>query len=93
MAGATLVGFLAGVSIILRNPGQIAFGVPASLRHLLYLPLIATALGAGLIVFTILAWQKRYRHFAGRLHCTLVVFATIGLLLWLDYWNLIGFRY
>ena len=42
--------------------------------------------------FTILAWQKRYWHFAGRLHCTLVVFATIGLLLWLDYWNLIGSR-
>jgi CubicO group peptidase (beta-lactamase class C family) len=92
-AGAILLAFLGGVAMILRNPGQIAFGVPASLRHLLYLPLIAIALGVGLIAFTTLAWHKRYWHFAGRLHYTLVVSATIGLLLWLDYWNLIGFRY
>jgi CubicO group peptidase (beta-lactamase class C family) len=92
-AGATLVAFLAGTAVILGNPGQIAFGVPTALQHLLYLPLIAMALGMGMIVFTILAWQKHYWHFAGRLHYTLVAFATVGLLLWLDYWNLIGFRY
>ena len=93
LAGAALVSFLAGVATILSNPGQIAFGVPATLRHLLYLPLVAIALGAGMMVFTLLAWYKPYWHFSGRLHYTLVTCATIGLLLWLNYWNLIGFRY
>jgi hypothetical protein len=37
--------------------------------------------------------QKRYWHCAGRLPYAFVVFATVGMLLWLDYWNLIGFRY
>ncbi len=93
LAGAVLIAFLAGTATILTNPGQIAFGVPALLRHLLYLPLLAIALCAGMIVFTLLAWSRQYWHFSGRLHYTLVTFATAGLLLWLDYWNLIGFRY
>jgi CubicO group peptidase (beta-lactamase class C family) len=93
LAGAALVSFLAGTATILSNPGQIAFGVPATLRHLLYLPLLAIALCMGMMLFTLLAWYRRYWHFSGRLHYTLVTFATVGLLLWLDYWNLIGFRF
>jgi hypothetical protein len=63
------------------------------LERLLYLPIIALALSAGMILFTALAWHQRYWHLAGRVHYTLLTFAAIALLFWLDYWNLLGFRY
>lgn len=45
-----------------------------------------------LVVFAVLAWIRRDWGVVGRVHYTLVTLAAIGLVLWLNYWNLLGYR-
>jgi len=59
----------------------------------LALPLIAIALTAGGMVLAVLAWARRYWTTFGRVHYTVVVGAAIAFIAWLNYWNLIGFKW
>ena len=88
-----IVAFLAGLYFILSNPGQIAFGIPPILRRLLFLPLTACLLTAGIVCYAVMAWKKRYWHGAARLYYSALTLASLVLLAWLHHWNLLGFRY
>lgn len=68
------------------------YEVPLVIGALLVLPLLATALTLGLLVFTVLAWRNRYWSVAARLHYSLVTVAALGFTEWLSYWNLLGFH-
>lgn len=69
----------------------LAFGINpqmAAALNQLWLPAILTL---GLIGFNVLAWVKRYWNLAGRIHYTLVALAAVGLVFWLNHWNLLGY--
>jgi len=79
--------FLAGFAIIFSSP-QTVFGLSPWARPLFLLPLVIAILAIGMIVFTLLAWTRRWWSMPGRMHYTLVTFAALAFVWWLFYWNL-----
>ncbi len=85
----TLLGVLASVS----NVKELMAGVPPILKFSLVLPLLAAVLGIGVLIFTAMAWAKRYWTRCHRLHYTLVLLAGLAFLWFLNFWNLLGWRF
>lgn len=67
--------------------------IPPPFLVWLTLPLIAIALTAGGMVLAVLAWRRRYWNTFGRIHCTVVLGAALAFIIWLNYWNMIGFKW
>ena len=55
--------------------------------------LVASILVIGPVIFTVLAWARRYWSRAGRIHYTLITLALLGMVWLMYYWRLLGFRY
>ncbi len=87
------VVFLIGMISTLSDVWEISYGVPSSLKVLLVLPLISAVLALGVLIFTILAWKNKYWFGCGRLHYTLILVAAAVFIWFLNYWNLLGFRF
>jgi len=90
---ALYVLFLAGMVIIISDIYSIFYGVPPLLPFVLVLPLVAAVLTIVALGFTVLAWRKRYWGVVGRVHYTLVTLASLAFIWFLNYWNLLGFRF
>ena len=73
-------------------PGWID-GISLEENIFLALPTLLVPIGLGLIIFTIRAWHKKYWSIINRLHYTWLAVPTIGYLLLLDDWHLIGISY
>jgi len=71
----------------------IGFGQASTITVILAAWLAAAVLTLGLTVFTLIAWFKRYWGIASRIHYTMVTIAAIAFVWFLNYWNLLGFRY
>ncbi len=85
--------FLIGLLITLMNPLEIGYGIPSILIASFTMALLAALLTVGLPVFTVLAWKNKYWGSMGRLHYTLITFAALAFIWFLNYWNLLGFRF
>lgn len=72
---------------------EIIYGVPPIAIALFYLPLIATGLTVSLPIFTVLAWRSRDWTLRQKLHYSVAAIAAWGFIWFLDYWNLLGFRF
>jgi len=92
---ALYVLFLAGIWVIVLSGGEstIMYGDPPLLPFVLVLPLVAAILTIAALDFTVLAWKNRFWGVAGRVHYTLVTVAALAFIWWLNYWNLLGFRF
>ena len=92
---ALYVLFLAGLWVIVLSGGisTILYSVPPLLPYLLVLPLVGAVLTIAALGFTVMAWKNRYWGVAGRVHYTLVTVAALAFIWWLNYWNLLGFRF
>lgn len=93
MMSLLFVIFLGGMITILSDAWRLGFGVPGSLKVLLAIAITASVLAVGVLVFTILAWMKKYWYGCARLHYTLVLAAALAFIWFLNYWNLLGFRF
>jgi CubicO group peptidase (beta-lactamase class C family) len=71
----------------------VLFGLPAGLKAALVLPVVTSVLAVGVVVLAVVAWVKSFWRVRGRIHYTLVALAAAAFVLWLNYWNLLGFRY
>jgi hypothetical protein len=49
--------------------------------------------GIGLVIFTIMVWKNQSWSLAGKLYYSLITISCISFMLFLNYWNLLGFRY
>ncbi|MGE5587783.1 MAG: serine hydrolase domain-containing protein [Clostridia bacterium] len=78
---------------VLHDPFEIGFGIPARLRMLVSLALVTTLLVPAVAAAAGLAWWNRHFTLAGRVHFTLVAAAGVVFAFWLNYWNLLGFRF
>jgi hypothetical protein len=90
----TLVVGLTILLISLQDTNQIVFGAPSrTIRVGLTLFVVGTALTGGLIAAMIVAWKQGWWRMAGRVCLTLVCMATLGTVVWLYQWNLIGWKF
>lgn len=55
--------------------------------------LVATVLTAGMVACADLAWQRRYWSVVGQAHYSLVTLGALAFIWFLNYWNLLGFRW
>lgn len=85
--------FLLGLMAVTSDPLTLAFGVPPLLKTILIFPIAAAVLTIGMLVYTFLAWKKKYWTVCARLYYTLVALASLAFIWFLNYWNLLGFNY
>jgi len=90
-SGLALV-FLIGlvVSLLAIDSNEFNFGIPASVKALLIIPLLLIPMTLGLLVFAGVAWKRGDWSLAGRLHYSLVTLAALLLIPFLLYWNLVA---
>jgi hypothetical protein len=69
------------------------YGTPAYFVALLVIPLLTAILTVGSVVFTVLAWRDEYWSVLGRLHYSLIAVAALVFIWFVNYWNLLGFRF
>jgi len=72
---------------------QFAYGMPKIVIVLLCIPIVTSILAVGLPFFAILAWMNNEWSLILRVHYSLVSLTALGLIPFLNYWNLLGFRY
>ncbi len=82
-----------GIASALSRYGDLFLGVPLILKICQIVPILAAVLGAGALVFVFKAWKEGYWTPCQRLHYTLVAMASLAFFWFLNYWNLIGWRY
>jgi CubicO group peptidase (beta-lactamase class C family) len=83
--------FLVGTALW-ANPVPL-YGVSLRYQIVLALPVLAAVLAVGALVYTALAWREGFWGIAGRVHYTLVTVAAVAFVWFLNYWNLLGWRF
>ncbi len=84
--------FFIGIAVTVSDVMKLLFGVPTEVKILLALPLVSALLTIPAIVFMIRSWIRKYWTRCGRLHYTLIVLASIAVLWFLNFWNLLGYK-
>ena len=69
------------------------YGIPKILTFLLCIPLLTSVLAIGLPVFAVSAWMNHEWSSNEQLYYSLVTLFSLGFIPFLNYWNLLGFRY
>jgi CubicO group peptidase (beta-lactamase class C family) len=92
MSGLLILTAL-GIASALSRYGNLFLGVPLILKICQILPILAAVLCAGTLVFVFKAWKEHYWTPCQRLHFTLVALASLAFFWFLNFWNLIGWRY
>lgn len=72
---------------------QLVYGIPKIVALLLCIPLLTSLLALGLPIFAILPGMSHQWSLIAQLHYALVSLCALGLIPFLNYWNLLGFRY
>lgn len=87
--------FLIGLAVALLQVDQMefAYGMPPFMFVLLSIPLLTIGLTIGLVYCTALAWKNGSGSLPERSYYTLVTLAALMFIPFLEYWNLLGFRY
>ena len=69
------------------------FGLPMIINIALVVPIINCLTIIGLIMMMILSWRKAYWTLPARIHYTLLVVSVGLFIIWLNYWQMLGWKY
>jgi uncharacterized membrane protein YidH (DUF202 family) len=69
------------------------FGVSMIYRIVLGVGVFSAVLTVGALIYSVLAWKRSYWGIAARVHYTLVTLAALAFVWFLNYWNLLGWRF
>ena len=69
------------------------FGVSMIYKVVLGVGVLAAVLTVGALIYSVLAWKNSYWGIATRVHYTLVTAAAVAFVWFLNYWNLLGWRF
>jgi CubicO group peptidase (beta-lactamase class C family) len=72
---------------------QLVFGVSLAYKVTLGLGVLSAVLTVGALVYTVLAWKNGYWSTVFRAYYTLVTIAAVAFIWFLNFWNLLGWRY
>ncbi len=91
------------VAAALRSPHCSYFGTEAAKQRgatedeireaVLVIPIVTSILSLVLLGMTVLAWKDGFWSGPGRLQHSCIVLAAMVFVLWVNYWNLLGWRY
>jgi CubicO group peptidase (beta-lactamase class C family) len=72
---------------------QLVFGIPFIYKVVLSLGVLSALLTVGSLIYVVLAWKNSYWGVAFRAYYTLVMVAAFAFIWFLNFWNLLGWRY
>jgi CubicO group peptidase (beta-lactamase class C family) len=79
-------------AVVWGNPVPL-FGVSLIYKIVLGLGVLSAVLTVGALIYGVLAWKRGYWGIASRAHYTLVTVAAVAFVWFLNYWNLLGWRF
>lgn len=85
--------FVAGVFLWGEANLTPLFGITPVFRGVLVLGVVSAVLTIAALVYTALAWRDRYWGVGGRATYTLVTVAAVAFVWFLNFWNLLGWRF
>jgi CubicO group peptidase (beta-lactamase class C family) len=91
--GICILNLLFMVGSFLWNNPRPSLGVSVNFQIVLGLGVLSAVLTIGALVYTVLAWKDRYWGIAGRLYYTLATVAAFAFVWFLNFWNLLGWRF
>jgi hypothetical protein len=71
----------------------VSLGVPMFYQIVLGLGVLSAVLTVGALIYAVLAWKNSYWGIAFRAYYTLVVFAAVAFVWFLNFWNLLGWQF
>lgn len=89
--------FILGIYYLVNETDDIfvyfSHGVPSLLMLLLYIPAFTLGLTFSLPIFLLIVWKYKYCSLATKIHFSLVTITALAFIPFLDYWNLLGFKF
>jgi hypothetical protein len=79
-------------TVVWGNPVPL-FGVSMIYKIVLGLGVLSAVLTVGALLYSVLAWKNSYWGIAARVHYTLLMVAALAFVWFLNYWNLLGWRF
>jgi CubicO group peptidase (beta-lactamase class C family) len=93
IVGISILSLLFVIGTVLSfNPVPV-FGVSMIYKIVLGLGVLSAVLTVGALIYGVLAWKRGYWGIAARVHYTLVTVAALAFVWFLNYWNLLGWRF
>src|SRR5215203_2733256 len=94
IAGICVLNLLFVVGTVVWGSNLVPlFGVSMIYKIVLGLGVLAAVLTVGALIYGALAWKRGYWGIATRVHYTLVTVAALAFVWFLNYWNLLGWRF
>jgi len=85
---------LAFLLVVLLTFGEaLVYGVPLLIRLILVIPIVTSVLSVVTLVLTLIAWVRGHGSLVGRLYYSLIALASVLLILFAGYWNMLGWRF
>ena len=72
---------------------QIVFGIPLIYKVVLGLGVLSALMTVGALIYCVFAWKDGYWGIVFRAYYTLVIIAAVAFVWFLNFWNLLGWRY
>jgi CubicO group peptidase (beta-lactamase class C family) len=93
IGGISVLNLLFVIGTVLWGPTNPLFGVSIIYKIVLGVGVLGAVLTVGALVYSVLAWKSSYWGIAARVHYTLVTVAAVAFVWFLNYWNLLGWRF
>ena len=75
------------------NPPTELLGAQLIVKIVLGVGVLSAVLTVGALIYSVVAWKSSYWGIAARVHYTLVTVAALAFVWFLNYWNLLGWRF
>jgi hypothetical protein len=93
VVGISILNLLFVVGTLLSINPLPLFGVSLIYKIVLGLGVLSAVLTVGALIYGVLAWKRSYWGIATRVHYTLVTVAAVAFVWFLNFWNLLGWRF
>lgn len=93
IGGISVLNLLFVIGTVVWGNAWPLFGISMIYRVVLGLGVLAAVLTVGALVYSVVAWKNSYWGIAARVHYTLMTVAAVAFVWFLNYWNLLGWRF
>jgi CubicO group peptidase (beta-lactamase class C family) len=93
IVGISVLNLLFVVGTVLWGNPVPLFGISMIYRIVLGVGVLGAVLTVGALIYSALAWKRGYWGIATRVHYTLVTVAAVAFVWFLNFWNLLGWRF
>jgi hypothetical protein len=93
VVGISVLNLLFVVGTVLWGNPVPLFGVSTIYEIVLGLGVVSAVMTVGALIYGVLAWKRSYWGIATRVHYALVTLAAVAFVWFLNFWNLLGWRF